>query len=228
MENRTERERTVIGGALSGSLDENGEILGVLSVPRFERLKELETIGLGVDDDVDGSTVGRRSLVSVLTSIVTTRRKFLSGRVGELEFLSIGTLERVGHRVEREGSTEDHGGNEIGRSDESVGSSVGIVTSGEVSVVGSNDRVLGTLGNVLSVPLSDARSASVGKNGTSDSLELLHLSVTSDGGTNLLGSGGDGETRLGLESVGSGLLSDRSGTGHVLVRRVGAGSDETD
>ena len=218
----------MIGGALSGSLDENGEILGVLSVPRFERLKELETIGLGVDDDVDGSTVGRRSLVSVLTSIVTTRRKFLSGRVGELEFLSIGTLERVGHRVEREGSTEDHGGNEIGRSDESVGSSVGIVTSGEVSVVGSNDRVLGTLGNVLSVPLSDARSASVGKNGTSDSLELLHLSVTSDGGTNLLGSGGDGETRLGLESVGSGLLSDRSGTGHVLVRRVGAGSDETD
>lgn len=219
---------TVIGGALALGLDEDREVLGVLSVPRFERLEELETVRLGVDDDVDRGTVGGGSGVGVLTSIVSTGREFLARRVRELELFAVGTLERVGHGVEGEGSTKDHGGDEIGRGDESVGGSVGVVTTGEVSVVRGDDRVLGTLGDVLSVPLSDTRSTGVRENGSSDSLELLHLSVTGNRGTNLLGSGGDGETRLGLESVRGSLLGDRSGARHVLVRRVGARSDETD
>jgi hypothetical protein len=218
----------VVGGALADSLDEDGKASGVLTVPGLEGLEELKTVRLGVDGDVDGSTVLGRSLVGVLTSVVAARRELLAGGVGELELLAVGALERVRNGVEGEGSTEDHGGNEVRGSDEGVGSRVGVVATGEVTVVGGNDRVGGALGDVLAVPLTDAGSASVGEDDTADLLERLHLAVTGDGGTDLLGTGGDGETGLSLEAVSGSLLSDRGGARHVLVGRVGAGTDETD
>lgn len=218
----------MISGALSLGLDQDRKSLGVLSVPGGERLKKLKTVGGRVDDDLDGRSVSRRGSVGVLSGVVTVRRELLSIGVGELEVLSVSSLERVGEGVEGERSSEDHGGDEIGGSDESVGVDVGVVPSGEVSVVGSDDGVSGSLGNILTVPLSDTRSTGVGKNDTSSLLEDGHLSISSDGSTNLLRSGGDGETGLGNESVVGSFLGNGSGTGHVLVRRVGARSDETD
>jgi hypothetical protein len=44
----------------------------------------------------------------------------------------------------------------------------------------------------------------------------------------LLGTGGDGEQRLGLDAVVHGILCDGGSTGHVLVRGVGARADQTD
>lgn len=130
-----------------------------------------------------------------------------------------------------------------------MGGRVGIVSSSEVSVVGSDDwmkckglvatkgehnwtekltGVLGSLLDVLSVPLTDARSTSVGKDNTTSSLEGLNHTVSGNGSSDLLGSRGDGELGLGLESVGSSLISDGSGSGHVLIRRIGAGSNKSD
>lgn len=76
--------------------------------------------------------------------------------------------------------------------------------------------------------MTDARTASVGKDETASLLKGGDLTVTFDGGANLLGTGGDGELGLGLETVRGGLTGDRSGAGHVLVRRVGARTDEGD
>lgn len=225
---KSKRTRDVISGALSLGLDQDRKSLGVLSVPGSERLEELEPVGGRVDDNLDGRSVSRRGGVGVLSRVVTVRRELLSIGVGELEVLSVSSLERIGEGVEGERSSEDHGGDEIRGSDESVGVDVGIVPSGEVSVVGSDDGVSRSLGNILSVPLSDARTTGVGKYDTSSLLEDGHLSVTGDGGTNLLRSGGDGETGLGGESVVGGFLGNGGGTGHVLVRRVGAGSNQTD
>ena len=44
----------------------------------------------------------------------------------------------------------------------------------------------------------------------------------------LLGTGGDGELGLDLESMVGSLTRDGCGAGHVLVTRVGARSDERD
>ena len=85
-----------------------------------------------------------------------------------------------------------------------------------------------SLSNIGPVPLSDTGSTGVGEDGSTDVLESLNDTVSLDGSSDLLGSGGDGEERLGLESVREGLGGDGSRSGHVLVRRVGARSDQSD
>jgi hypothetical protein len=103
-----------------------------------------------------------------------------------------------------------------------------VVSSGEVTVVGGNDRVGGSLLNIAAVPLSNARTAGVGKNHATELLEGLELTVTLNGGANLLGTGSDGEDGLGLDAVVESVLGNGSGTAHVLVRGVGARADQTD
>jgi hypothetical protein len=68
----------------------------------------------------------------------------------------------------------------------------------------------------------------VGKDHTSELLEGLELTVALNGGTNLFRTGSDSEERLGLDAVGHGVLSNGGSTAHVLVGRVGAGTDKTD
>jgi hypothetical protein len=220
--------RDVVGGTLADDLDEDGSVDNVLSVPSLEGLQELETVRLGVDGDLDGRPVLGRSLVSVLTGIVTLGGELETGGVGELELLAVGTLERVGQGVEGQRTGKRHGGDKVGRGDKGVGGRVGVVTTSEVSVVRGDDRVLVTLLDVLPVPLSDTGSTGVGEDDSADVFEGLDESVTGNGGPDLLGTGGDGELGLGAQTVGLGLGSDGSRSGHVLVRRVGAGSDKTD
>lgn len=99
----------------------------------------MQSVGRGADGDVDGGSIGRRSLESVFSSIVSLGREFETLRLGELELLSIGTLEGVGQGVEGKVTGKDEGGNEIRGSDKGVGGRVGIVPSGEVSVVRRDD-----------------------------------------------------------------------------------------
>ena len=80
----------------------------------------------------------------------------------------------------------------------------------------------------MPVPLTDAGTARVGKDDTADLLEDTDLTVTRDGSTNLLGSGGDSELALGAETVIVCFLGDRCSPRHVLVRRVRARTNESD
>lgn len=73
-----------------------------------------------------------------------------------------------------------------------------------------------------------ARAASVGEDDTTGLLEDLGDTVTSDGGTDLFGSGGDDERGLSLQAMLGGLTADGGGSGHVLVGGVGTASDQTD
>ena len=105
---------------------------------------------------------------------------------------------------------------------------VGIVTTGEVTVVRRDDRVLLALLHVLTVPLADAGSASVGQHGAAELLERLRNAVALDRGTDLLRSGRHVERNLRLQTVLHGVLGDGSAAAHVLVRRVRARTDQTD
>ena len=220
--------RDVVSGALALGLDKDRAVSVVLAVPRLEGLELLQTVRAGVDRNVDRGAVRRGSLVGVLTSVVAARRELLTGGGRELELLAVSALERVGQGVEGEATSESQGRDNVGRGNESVRRGVGVVTAGEVTVVGGDDRVLLALGDVLSVPLADARTTGVGKNNTTGLLEDLHLTVTLDGGTDLLRTGGDGEAGLDLEAVRGSLSGDRGGSAHVLVRRVGARTNERD
>ena len=61
--------------ALALYLDQNGQILGVLTIPLSKRPEELEAVALGVDDDLNRDTVLRGRLEGVLSWVVPTRRE---------------------------------------------------------------------------------------------------------------------------------------------------------
>jgi hypothetical protein len=147
--------------------------------------------------------------------------------IRELEWFTVSTDEGVREWVESKIASEDKSGDNIGGGDECVGGGVGVVTSGEVTVVGGDDRVDIALLDVLPIPLADVRAASVSKDQATNILESLDLSVAGDGGTNLLGTEGDGELRLDIQSVVGGLLGDECSARHVLVGRIGAGTDQS-
>ena len=80
--------------------------------------------------------------------------------------------------------------------------------------------------HILPIPLTNARTASVCQNQSTNILQSSHLSITGNGSTDLLGTGSDSELALRLESVFGSLLDDRDGARHVLIRRVGAGANQ--
>ena len=218
----------VVSGGLAVALDKNWEVLSILSVPGLERLEELETVAGWRDGNADAATLSRWCLVGVLSWVEASAGwKPVSGRRLEEELLAIRTDKLVGERVEVKASGDGHGDDEIGGSDEGVGSGVGIVTSSEVTVVGREDRVSLTLLDVLAVPLANAGSAGVGKNHAAELLQSGKLSITLDGSADLLGTGGDGEQSLGLDAVVESVASDRGRARHILVGRVGAGTDQS-
>ena len=65
-------------------------------------------------------------------------------------------------------------------------SGVGVVATGEVTVVGGDNGVLLALLRILSVPLTDAGSAGVGKDLATNRLQRLVNAITGNGGTDLL------------------------------------------
>lgn len=144
----------VVGGGLALSLDENRDVGGVLAVPCLEGLEDLKTIGRGRHGNLDRRPVLGRSLVCVGASVEAVGGKTLAGRGLELELVAVLVLEGVGERVEAEGASNRHGGDQVGGGDEGVGGRVGVVTTGEVTVVGRDDRVLLTLLDVAAVPLT--------------------------------------------------------------------------
>jgi hypothetical protein len=125
--------------ALALDLDQDGEVLRSLTVPRLERGQQLETIRLGVHGNVDGSPIGGRRLECVFTRVITTGRELVTSGVGELELLAVGTDEGVGQGVEAQRTGESHGGDDIRGGDKGMGCGVCVVTSSEVTVVGSDD-----------------------------------------------------------------------------------------
>lgn len=218
----------VISGGLTLTLDQDGHVEGILAIPLSEASENLETIGGRGDIDGDLGAIGGGSLVGVTASIVAAAGKTVTGGSLELELLAVLVLEGVGEGVEVESTGNGHGDDQIGRRNERVGGGVGVVTASEVTVVRGDDRVGLTLLHVLAVPLTNARSAGVGEDDTAELLEGLELTITGDGGANLLGTGGDGEQRLGLDTVVNGVLGDGSSAGHILVGGVGARTDQTD
>lgn len=218
--------RDVVSRALALDLNEDGEILRGLAIPRLERREELETVRLGVNGDLDARTVRRGRLEGVLTRVVAARRELVAGGVGELELLAVCTLQAVRDRVEAEVAGERKRRHDLRGGNKGVRRGVRVVTASEVPVVRGDDGVCLTLWNVLAVPLANAGAARIGEHDTSNLLESADLAVTLDGRTDLLGTRGDGELGLGLEAVCGRLLGNGRGTGHVLVGGVRAGADE--
>ena len=66
---------------------------------------------------------------------------------------------------------------------------VGVVSSSEVSVEGSDDGVLLALLGVLSVPLTNAWTARVRHDNTADALEDLGVAVSFNGSSDLAKTG---------------------------------------
>lgn len=108
----------VVSGGLALALDEDGEVLSILTVPGIEGREDLETVGGGGNGNVDGLAVRGRSLVGVLTWVVAVGGKTSTGGRLELELLAISTCKLVLERVEAQGSSDRHSDDKVGGGDE--------------------------------------------------------------------------------------------------------------
>lgn len=218
----------VISGGLALALDQDWEVGSILAVPWLEWLKNLKTIAGWRDGNSDLVASRRWGLVGVLSWIeVSACWKSISAWWREEELVAILVLELVGKRVEVQVSGNGHCNDEIWRSDEGVGGWVGVIAASEVTVVRREDRVSLALLDVLTVPLTNAWTASICQNHTTELLEGSKLAITLDGGSNLLGTRGNGEEGLGLDAVVEGITSDGGGAGHILIGGVGARTNQT-
>ena len=77
-----------------------------------------------------------------------------------------------------------------------MGSGVGVVAAGEVPVVGGDDGVGLALLDVLPVPLTNAGSASIGKNNASEFFHCSRKAIPLNGSSDLFRSRGDVKVAL--------------------------------
>ena len=220
--------RDVISGGLTKRLDKNGHVNTILAIPRLEGSKKLKTVRGRRNVDNNGRTVSRGSLVSVHTGVVTLLGKTKTSGLSKLELLTVLVLKGIGEGVESQVTSNGKGGDKIGRGNESVSLGVRIVTGSEVTVVRRDNSVLVTLLDIATIPLTNTGATSVSKDETTEIKEGLELTVALNGGTDLLGTGGNGVDSLRLKTVGHGVTGNGGGSLHILVRGVGARADKTD
>lgn len=125
------------------------------------------------------------SLVGVVTGVESSRGKTVTGGRRQEELVAILVLQLVGQGVEAEAAGNGQGDGQIRRGDEGVSRRVAVVATSEVTVIGRKNRVGLALLNILTVPLSDAGTAGVRENDTTELLEGLELTVTGNGSADL-------------------------------------------
>lgn len=144
----------VVSSGLSEALDKNGEILEVLAIPDLEWLEKLETVGGRRDGNGNRLAVGRRSLVGILTWVVSANGETEANGLLQLEFLAVGVRQSIDQGIEIQGTGNGQSNNKIGRGDEGMGGGVGIVTACEVTVVRRDDGIGGALLYITAIPLA--------------------------------------------------------------------------
>mmetsp|Transcript_17846 Transcript_17846/g.49936 ORF Transcript_17846/g.49936 Transcript_17846/m.49936 type:complete len:278 (+) Transcript_17846:639-1472(+) len=215
----------MIGGALALGLDQHQGIID-LAAELDERRKELQAVGLGVDDDAEVGSILGRGLEGVHAGVKALGWELVSERALQHELRAVGGHESVLGGVEGEVASDGKGSDQLRGGDKAVGGRVAVVPGGKVAVEGGDDAVGLALGNVGAFPLADAGTTGVGQNGSANSVEYIHDAVTFNGGADLLGAWADGEGDLGLDACVESLLGNGCSAGHVLVGGVCAGADE--
>ncbi|KAI6748464.1 hypothetical protein HG530_015500 [Fusarium avenaceum] len=205
----------VVGDVVEMTTDRH--VLGILAIPRLEGSEDLKTVRGRSDVDADAGTVLRRSLVGVLAGVIASSRETIAGRRGKLELLAVLVLQSVGKRVEVKRAGNRHGNDQIRGGNERVSSGVAVISASEVTVVGRDNRVGLTLLDVLSVPLTNAGTASIGKNDATEFLKGLELTITLNSSADLLRTRGNSENRLSLDAMVEGIAGNGSSTPAVLL-----------
>ena len=218
--------RNVVGGALSGRLQEYGQALEIGPVPSRKGLEHLQAAGLGINLHFHAGAVFSGGLVAVAAPRVAARGRFWRlARRFELPRIAVAG-QRVGQRIERQTTGQGVGHHDFGAGDEVHRRGVGVIARREVAVERCDDGVLLALLDGGPPPLANARPARVGEHRRADLLEVGHLAVALNGGVDRFRAGGDEQVCLHPHAVRLGLLGDGGDAGDVLVGGVGAGSDE--
>jgi hypothetical protein len=133
-----QKKKTILT-ALALNLNQDREIFGLLAVPWCKRFQELETVALGINSNLDRCRVGGRGLEGVNSRIIALWWQFGARRSREFKWLAIGTNKSIGEGIEGQVAREGKCGHDIGRGNKGVGSRVGVIPSGKVTVVRGYD-----------------------------------------------------------------------------------------
>ena len=125
--------------ALALDFNQDGQVGRGNPIPSLEGCKKLQTVTLRINGNGNLSSISRRGLESVLTGIVALWRQLVARGVAELEGFAVGANEGVRKRVESEVTSKGNSGYDVWRRNKSMCGGIGIVTTSEVAIVGSDD-----------------------------------------------------------------------------------------
>ena len=216
----------VVGGTLALGLDEQRHVYQVLAVPRSERCEFLQAVAVWGDDHLDVGVFLARSDESLVVYGESLRREGEACRRIELHAVAILVEQGVGGWIEVEATGDGQCHGKLWATDEGVCIRVAIGTTAEVAVEGGDNGVLACIVVGMALPLTDTWSAGVGHNQRSNLLEVVEDAVTLGGIANLLRTWVDDELTLHLDTLLVSLAGNAGGTSEVLVRGVGAATNQ--
>mmetsp|Transcript_4227 Transcript_4227/g.26860 ORF Transcript_4227/g.26860 Transcript_4227/m.26860 type:complete len:353 (-) Transcript_4227:1099-2157(-) len=221
------RHADVVGRAFASCLDQNLCTFHVFAIPFLERSKELKAVAARVYVDSHLAPIRRRGLESILSWIESFGRKLISVRALEHHLLTIGAHQGVLLGVEAQITRDSKCSDQLWTCHKGVRGGVAIIASRKVPVVGGDDRIRFAFFNVRPLPLPNAGTACVGKHRSANLAEHVHDAIPADCRADLLRPRGDGERHLRFDACFEGLGCYRGRAGHVLVRAVGARTNQS-
>ncbi len=130
-------------------------------------------------------------------------------------------------RIKPEVPSNCKGRNQLGRPNKGMGIGVAVGALAKVPIEGMHDGVFLLLVGAFTGPLANAGSACVGKDFAANLFKDLEQSVSFGRETHLLRAWSNAVLRRYFEILCLGLPSNGRRSGHVFVRRIGAGTDES-
>ena len=215
----------VVRGALARRLDQEAHAVQVLSIPRLKRSQQLQALAVVLDDDLDTASVFGRGQVTSVLHIEALLRQLVARGLRQLD-RSVRPRQGVGHRVEGQVTRQGDGGHDLRRAHESVGIGVAVRALGEVAVEAVHDAVLLLLLGTAPGPLADAGTASVGEDISAHLVEGVEHTIALEGIADKLGSRGDGQLALALDTGPDGGGGKGRTARDVLVAGVRARTDQ--
>ena len=178
--------RNMVSGTLSFRLDKQRHVYQILTIPRSERSQFLKTIAVRSNNNLNICIFFAWSNESLIFYGKSLWRESKSCRSIELHAVAFLVQQSICSRIEIQSASDGQGHSKLRTSNEGKRIMITIGTTAEVSIKRGNDSILASIIFCMTLPLSDARTAGVGHDKSSNLLEVIEDAITLGSIANLL------------------------------------------
>ena len=176
----------MVCGTLSFRLDKQRHVYQILTIPRSKRSQFLKTIAVWSNNYLYICIFFTWSNESLVFYGKSLWRESKACRSIELHAIAILVQQSIGSRIEIQSASNGQSHRKFRTSNEGKRIRVTISTTAEVSIKRGNNSILASIVFCMTLPLSDARTAGIGHDKSSNLLEVIKDAITLGSIANLL------------------------------------------